>query len=277
MVHVSRLADVQRWMHAAIARLPTDTQEAFSRDVLLPSARLSVEERLRVYQSAYLARLGECLRSEFPAVVAAVGDDVFNEFAVAYVERHPPASYTLGELGRHFPPFLAELRPARTDAAPDFGDFLIDLARYERIVAEVFDAEGPETDPLPPEQRLPVTDAATFAAGRIECYPCVHGLGCDFPVHEYRSAVRRDEAPAPPEPRGVHLLLSREKFIVRRWEIPAWQHALFDELQAGQTVGAALSAVGAVHGNELTPDGLQTVFREWTTRGVIRRWTGTAT
>ena len=266
-----RLADVQEWMWGAITRSPTNTS-GVSIEALLPSQRLSAEERLRVYQSAYLVRLGECLRSEFPAVVAAVGDDTFNEFAVAYVERCPPASYTLGELGRRFPEFLAELRPPKTDGGPDFGDFLVDLARYERMIAEAFDAEGPETDSLSPELRLQVTDAATFAAGRIEFYPCVRLLRSDFPVHEYRSAVRREETPPLPESSAVHLLISRQQFIVRRWEIAEWQFEVLRELQTGQSIVTALSAAGEHHGEAMSADVIQAAFREWTTRGVIKRW-----
>ncbi len=272
----SRLADMQQWMLGAITRRPPD-MPGLSIDVLLPSQRLSVEERLRVYQSAYLVRLGECLRSEFPAVVAAVGDDTFNEFAVAYIERCPPGSYTLGELGRRFPEFLAELRPAKTDEHPDFGDFLVDLARYERTIAEVFDVEGPETDPLPSEQRLQVADAAAFAAGRIEFYPCVRLFRSDFPVHEYRSAVRRDETPSLPEPRIVPLLISRQEFIVRRWEVPAWQHAVLEQLSAGKTVAESFTRLDARNAEELTPEAITAAFQEWTSRQIIRRWINSET
>ncbi len=264
----SRLADVQQWMLEAITRSPSDTP--LSSHILLPSQRLSAEERLRVYQSAYLARLGECLRGEFPAVVAAVGDDTFNEFAVAYIERYPPGSYTLGELGRHFPEFLAELRPPKTDDAPDFGDFLVDLARYERTISEAFDAEGPETDRTSLEDRRAVRDPGEFAAGRIEFYPCVRRLRCDFPVHEYRSAVRRDESPPLPEPDETHLLIARQEFIVRRWVIPAWQSAMLERLQSGETIAAALVTII----DATTPDAIESVFREWTSRQVIRRWIG---
>ncbi len=264
----SHLANVQQWMLGAITRSPSDTP--LSTNVLLPSQRLSAEERLRVYQSAYLARLGECLRGEFPAVVAAVGDDTFNEFAVAYIERYPPGSYTLGELGRRFPEFLEELRPPKTDDAPDFGDFLVDLARYERTIAEAFDAEGPETDCTPPEERMAVRDPAEFAAGRIEFYPCVRLLRCDFPVHEYRSAVRRDESPPLPEPGATHVLIARQEFIVRRWVIPAWQSAVLERLLSGETIAEALATII----DETTPDAIESVFREWTSRQLIRRWIG---
>lgn len=267
----SRLADIQRWMQAAITRTSPDSSSV-SIDALLPSRQLSAEERLRVYQSAYLARLGECLHGEYPAVAAAVGDDTFNEFVVAYLDRSPSMSYTLGDLGSRFPEFLLELRPPKTDPRPDFGDFLVELAMYERTIAEVFDAEGPETDPLPSEQRLAVTDAATFADGRIEFYPCVRLLRCDFPVHEYRSAVRREALPPVPEPALIHLLISRQEFVVRRWPIPAWQHAMLTELQAGRSVGAALTAAGTRHAPEMSAATIQTAFQEWTTRGVIRHW-----
>lgn len=264
----SRLADVQQWMLGAITRSSSGTP--ISTAVLLPSQRLTVEERLRVYQSAYLARLGECLRGEFPAVVAAVGDDTFNEFAVAYIERYPPGSYTLGELGRRFPEFLAELRPPKTDDAPDFGDFLVDLARYERTISEAFDTEGPETDRIRPEKRRAVREPAEFAAGSIEFYPCVRRLRCDFPVHEYRSAVRRNESPPLPEPCATHLLIARQEFIVRRWVIPEWQSTMVERLQSGETIADTLATII----DETTPDAMESVFREWTSRQVIRRWIG---
>lgn len=265
----SHLADVQQWLMAAITHAPSDSTQR-SADVLLPSQRLSADERLHVYQSAYLARLGECLRGEFPAVAAAVGEETFQQFAVAYIERCPPTSYTLAELGSSFPESLAEMRPPRTNDAPDFADFVVDLARYERVISEVFDAEGPETDRSSSNEAVSASDPGEFVAGRIEFYPCVRLLWCDFPVHEYRSAIRREESPPLPQPDETHLLIARQEYIVRRWTIPPWQYAVLERLLAGEPIAAALATITA----PLTPVDIEAAFREWTSRQVIRRWIG---
>ena len=166
VLHKPRSLDqLQRWMQSVIthpagieAGVMSDSSREASEvgagrldEVVLPSQRLSSADRLRVYGNAYFARLLECLRAEFPAMVKALGEEAFEGLAFGYLLKHPSCSDTLTRLAATLPEYLEETRPPREslesgvdsneETAPDFADFLIDLARLERTYSEVFDAE----------------------------------------------------------------------------------------------------------------------------------------
>src|SRR5258707_1575006 len=157
----TELGQLQRWMQAAImhpagiaegiasaeARSYIDVGPDEAERVVTRSRAMTALERLAIYAYAYSARLVECLSEEFPVLKHALGEEVFDAFAVEYLERYPSRSYTLFQLGVNFPRFLAETRPDREadeGVAAEWPDFLIDLATLERTFSEVFDGPGVE-------------------------------------------------------------------------------------------------------------------------------------
>ena len=119
-------------------------------DVVAEKRGLSAQERLAVYTGGYVLRLLECMRADFPALRALVGDSVFDAFAKAYVITMPPVSHSLYDLGADFPRFLEETKPKNWTL--DAGiiamlDLPPELARIERARAEVMRAPGTEDDP----------------------------------------------------------------------------------------------------------------------------------
>ena len=145
------LGGLQHWLQAVIeapgpVRRALASREASrlvrpgrTRDVVLPSSRLSAVERVGVYQEMYLPRMLEALESDYPALAHFLGHGAWQRLVRAYVTAHPSRSYTLNELGRRLPEFVRRARVRRPA-------FCHDLARLEWAVAEVFDA--PETRTL---------------------------------------------------------------------------------------------------------------------------------
>ncbi len=119
------LTAVQRWMQAVISHpegVESGLDSAEAREhilidsagveqIIAPSAAQSSVERLAIYANAYYARLLECLGEEFPVVKQTLGDETFDAFAFAYLQKYPSRSYTLGKLGERFAQFLDETRP----------------------------------------------------------------------------------------------------------------------------------------------------------------------
>src|SRR5262249_43068317 len=103
------LGRLQRWMQAVImhpggveagvgspvARGEIDVPPQELERVVTRSRALSAADRMAVYSNAYVARLLECLREEYPTLVHALGREVFDEFAVGYLRAYPSRSYTL--------------------------------------------------------------------------------------------------------------------------------------------------------------------------------------
>jgi Putative DNA-binding domain len=249
--------------------------------VIRRSSRLSAEERLGVYAHAYYARLLECLGEVYPVLRTALGAEVFDSFAFEYLGRYPSRSYTLNRLGDRFPAFLAETRPdldaaGRPPAEASWPDFLIDLARLEWAVGQVFDGPGVEGKPLLAAEDLQAVDPERFGAARLEPVVCLRLLSFRFPVNAYYTAVRHaaegEEVPIPPAAEE-RVALTRRDFVVRRYPLTRLQHVLLEALSAGKPVAEAIAATAAQ--SDLDDDALAAEirgwFRFWTLQGFFQR------
>jgi hypothetical protein len=289
------LTDVQRWFHAVITHpegvaggvaspgareiMPVDVDRLEL--VVARSRALSAADRLAVYANAYFARLLECLGELFPALRRALGNDVFDAFAVDYLGRHPPHSYTLDRLGADFPSFLEATRPDLDEnglppADPAWPDLLVDLARLELAIAEVFDGPGVESDrPLTADDLAGVT-AASFAAARIELAPCVRLLAFRYPVNTYYTALRRsptgEEVPPPGSGREL-VALTRRDYVVRRHVLTEAQFALLAALADRRTVEEAVAVAAATSTAEVDQlaASLHAWFAAWTAAPMFSR------
>lgn len=124
---------VQRWMQAVIthplgiasgvespeARAELDVDTTHLESVIARSKALTSVERLAIYGNAYYARLLECLRDLFPALVDALGEELFDSFAFSYLQQYPSRSYTLEHLADRFVQFLEETRPELSESTGD--------------------------------------------------------------------------------------------------------------------------------------------------------------
>lgn len=89
---------------------------------------------LNVYFQAYRLRLIEALETEFPALVAAMGTDAFNNMADGYIQTHPSHHPSVRWFGRHLPDFLRQSPSWREN--PQYGD----IAAFEWALSLAFDA-----------------------------------------------------------------------------------------------------------------------------------------
>lgn len=191
------LEATQRWMLAAITGAAADGGEgglarsgrpgAMAGEVVAGSARFPAERRLEIYARGYRSRLVGCLREMYPGLRHALGDEVFEAFALDYLEAHPPTSYTLNALGARWPEHLEATRPE----GEQWPDFLVDLARVERTFHEVYDGEGEE--------------------GAV--------LRTRYPLAGYLAAVRRGEDPPLPAPKTSTVAVERRGWVVTLSEL----------------------------------------------------------
>jgi len=258
------LQRVQRWMQAVLMH-PGDVAEAIvspqaqayyaldlaSLDgVIAPSRALNSAQRLEIYVDAYFARLMECLAEEFAATRYAVGQDLFDALAFGYLQAFPSRSYTLHDLGGSFPNYLRDTRLHEHDApagAPgNWGDFIVDLATFERSQREIFDGPGierMETSDWPSLQDLPPDQ---LAALRLTPAPCLRLHVIDHPVHDYWLQHKAGDDPCVPDQGVTYLALHRRDYQVQRHDLAESQYRLLASLVAGQTLQHALS-LAATH------------------------------
>jgi hypothetical protein len=280
------LDELQRWMQAVIthpagASAGIESPAALDQIAAVPSQiervacrsrALTALERLDIYNRSYFARLLECLREEYSVLAFALGSDLFDAFAVGYLESHPSSSYTLNKLGESFPEYLAASRPEHAArSSTDWPEFMIDLARLERAVNEVFDGPGTEGRPLLTAERLQACPPERWPAARLVCAPCLRLIELRYPVSDYFSAARRQESAPIPPARESFVAVSRQDYRVRRYELTAPQHALLAALLAGEPVGAAIERAAAISpaGDEQFAAELSDWFRAWTAAGFL--------
>lgn len=280
------LPTIQRWMQAVIQH-PNGVEAGVAAqaclsvtvetlETVVPRTSLQTStQRLQIYADAYFARLLEVLRSEFPALAHALGEELFAEFVAGYLQDYPASSYTLSDLGAKFPEHLVATRPPREADEPDWADFLIDCCRLERLYAEVFDGPGPEfwfdTAIQPDWANI---DPGEFAASRLVLAPWVRLIALRYPVHEYISATRRQESPQIPAPRATWLVVSRREYVVRRAPVPSAEFYLLTALRSGVPVGTALASLAASDGgDDITVDAVEGWFAAWAAAGYLEGWT----
>jgi hypothetical protein len=274
------LEQIQRWMQTVlmhpggvaegmqsesarqhIALAPGEIDQVVSR-----SAALDEVERLEIYARAYYARLVECMEAEFPILARAVGEELFREFAVGYLECYPSRSYTLNHLGGRFAEYLAETIPTdEKDSAGDAGStspaFLVDLARLEWTFNEVFDGPGVENSVLLQPEQLARIEPEAWADVRLVPAPCLRVLQLSYPVHEYYRALRADSEAVPPRQAETWLAVTRRDYVVRHYPLVPTQYALLQAVLSGATVGEAIERAVAV--GDLEPQRLAGQLREW--------------
>jgi len=283
------LDELQRWIQAVIthprgvisgiesdaAREQIAIGPAQAERVVTRSRALTAIERLEIYNHAYFGRLLDCLREEFSVLAEAVGSDIFDAFAVAYLQSHPSQSYTLGRLGEKFPEFLTETRPpaASTDeGTATWPEFMIDLARLERVVNEVFDGSGAEGKALLDGTQLQVIPAERWPEARLVCVPCLRLVKLNYPVNDYFTAIRRGGQATIPEPGVSYVAVTRRDYRVLRYSLEAAQFELLQALIEQNPIGKAIERAAAVSSlaDAEFADALRGWFRFWTAEGFFR-------
>lgn len=281
------LNQIQRWMQAVImhpegvidgleseaAQRELDLTPEDIEKVLTRSQALSAAERLGIYNGAYYARLLECLREEYPVFRHAVGEDSFDEFAVGYLQKYPSRSYTLNRLGANFPRYLAETCPAEEPgtAATSWPGFLIDLAILEWTYSEVFDGSGVEGEQLLDVAELLAVPPQRWPDVRLVLVPCFRLVRLRYPVHEYYTAVRKNEEATPPVLAETFLAITRRNHVVRRYALTRPQYQLLSALAARESLAEAIgqAAVAADAPDPLAAD-LRQWFSSWAAEGFFR-------
>lgn len=270
------LGGLQRWLQAVI-EAPGPVARALAspearrlvrpgraRDVVLPSKRLSAEQRISVYQEMYLPRMLDALESDYPALAHFLGHAAWQRLVRDYVSAHPSRSYTLNELGRRLPEFVRRARVRRPA-------FCHDLARLEWAVTEVFDA--PETRPLTEADLAAVAPgdwerARLVPVAALRLVPLSHDAGAWLDslkdeAHRHPRVARRPSL----------LVVHRRDYAVRRREQSPAAFALLGDLVAGVPVGRAVARALARRGAARL-DGAEAafhLFRGWAAMGLFQR------
>lgn len=159
--------------------------------------KIGPEQRLFIYSHAYKARLLETLAEDFPVMHSLVGDVVFQNICLKYIDKHPSKHPSLRYFGKHMPSFLKE--------SEEFANIIpaIEMAEFEWTFNDVFDAQDKNV--------ITIDDVAVIAPEawttlRMELQPSFHIHHQKWNTAGVWSAVSNEELSVPtPEELQEHL------------------------------------------------------------------------
>ena len=125
------LQDWQREMQACIV---VPQRDRSTLRAWLHAGSVDIDSQINVYADAYVLRLSEALRCNYPALHQALGDADFETMAQAYIDRHPSAHASIRWYGAALASFLREAQP--WCAVP----VLSELAEFEWAIRHTIDA-----------------------------------------------------------------------------------------------------------------------------------------
>lgn len=154
--------------------------------------KIGPKQRLFIYSHAYKARLIETLEEDFSVLHSLVGDDMFNDICLKYIDDFPSKHPSLRYFGQHMTAFLKN--------NDDFSALIpaIEMAEYEWTFNDVFDAAD--------KNAIKFEDIATIAPDawttlRFELQPSFHIHNHKWNTAALWSAVTNEEeiVPVPEE------------------------------------------------------------------------------
>ena len=192
--------------------------------------RLSATERLEIYANAYFYRILDCLKEDFPATLAVLGDDNFHNLVTGYLIDYPPTEPSISYAGRYLAEFV------RDHPVHDRLPFVGDLARLERTLIEVFHAA--DAEPLNAEAMRNVAPE-DWPALAMRTHPALAIVDCDWRVDDLLREVEAargesDHFARGPAHEAVSLLVWRRNSQVHYRAMEKAERTALELASAGQ-------------------------------------------
>jgi hypothetical protein len=221
---------------------------------------LSPEKQMAIYVDGYRLRLIEAIRSDYPTLLYYWGDDVFDIWALRFIESKPPQHFNLDR----YPYKFIEVVMATND------QFAQDVAIVESAIAQVFIQEESmalSSDILAGTTPEQLSDMVFYPrrASRL--------MKLRYPIESYISQLRDGKNPEKPASNENYLYLVRHHNEVRRHILSYAQYLLLESLCTGKNISESLEVL-TEHNPQLAPDFisiLKTNFGQWIQDGFFMR------
>ena len=255
---MDNLKQRQQQMMAWLRNQPSEIAEH-----ICQQGEISPRQRLEIYHNAYRVRLRVTLDRDLPVLGTYLGDALYNDMVSGFIDQYPSQFRSL----RHF----ADPLPAFLAATPPFSEHpqIADLARFERLLMDVFDA--PDADPTDPQalQQLP---AEQWPALNLRFHPSLQLFKSEWNVVEIWQALKAEQPPAPLHQRENHWMLWRNRERLSEFSsLAAPELLLLQRFLQGDTLASA-----ADHLLEILPEQeagalLFKTLQQWLNKGLICR------
>lgn len=261
------LDNLERWLQDEIVRpLERRSNAGGARrsigaaESILPSQHLAPRERVAIYSGMYVARLQECLESDFPALARLVGPKQFERLVRAYLRKFPSRHYSLNALGSHMAEFLdGNFKIARRA-------LLADIARLELAMSEVFDS--PQSELLTPADLTAISPAA-WPDLRLRLVQAFQLHAFAYRANAVVTALRQEKSLPDLRREPTWVAVYRKEWVVWRMDLSRPMFEILSALKRGEPLSQALAA--GAESFDGSPEELHASvarwFSEWTAEG----------
>lgn len=256
---LQELQELQRWMLERLRQTRALTRDTSAREQaeshFAQLGSLSSLEQLEIYREQFWLRHTAALLEDFPGLSRLLGQEDWERVVEGYLERFPPHSWSLHDLGAHMSSYLAAA-PPREPAA-----LFQEMAELEWAYVEAFFA-APTT---PADFSLFLQGSAEqLAEARLELAPSLRLLRSSFPVAPLRRSLLAHnelELPAP----GRHFLVVYQDPERNLWDRPLSEPAftLLEALAQGKNLGDACERVDLLFPESNWEQHLSSWFEHW--------------
>ena len=215
-----------------------------------------------IYASAYRARLTAALRDNYPVLVLALGDEMFDALAETYIEQQPSSFRSI----RWFGDRLAEFMDAHEDLTPH--PSLSDLARMDWALRQGFDAANDDALSV---EKLAALQPEDWPLQRFYLRMPVALYQLDWHIEPIWRALSRDaEAETEPPEAGRHTLLVWRNSLDCQWRSLDIAEAAGLELLAEGKPFAEICEGMMSTDAAMTPTSAAIYLRRWVEEGLLK-------
>lgn len=239
---------LQSWLQSAIVAPGDQALGSAAAQHLISTSGLPARARLSIYQDSYRLRLLQSFRAVFPGLLHALDEATLDAFVLDFLRQRPPRAHSINRAVEGFADFLRCTRPqSGAHAAPDWIDFIVDLAAVECALLDVADAAGLEHGSERNDADIRRISNADLLGWRPRPASCLRLLSSSFPLHEYLQALRSGDAARMPAPRVSWLALTRVHYRLSMRELAEVQWQLLKRLDGATSLGTAVQSVAVLH------------------------------
>ncbi|CAA0096053.1 Uncharacterised protein [Halioglobus japonicus] len=223
---------------------------------------ISAQAQLQIYSNAYVIRLVEALRSNYPALHQLLGDTDFDSMGRAYLRLNPPTRASIRWFGHALEGFLQREKPYA--GLP----ILSELARFEWALRHTVDAADAE--------RLTVENLQAIAPeswGELQfiLHPSVSVMVLHWNTPPLWQALSAEQQPPEPAKQTMNWIVYRQADLVAAWRsVSDLELAAIECISRGESFSNICEAVSLLvsDSSESALTSAQ-LLRSWVEQGLI--------
>jgi hypothetical protein len=246
-----------------IEREPGDVPAPLrTENVIRCNGGLRADRRIQIYVDAYFHRLLDCLKEDFPATLAVVQENVFNDLVRSYLVKYPPREPSIAYAGRYFAEFL------HGHCILSRLPFLAELAQLERAILEVF--LGQDCGTLSSSEMRTIAPEC-WPSFVVPTQPALQILVCKWKVSAIRRAVDNGTPWSEPTPEPTIVLVWRQDMQVYFRELETAEHAALKAASKGTTLATVCELLAEGCDEKETAAMISRVLARWLADGVLAK------